>query len=493
DYTASYATVNNVADEAFSIAVVDGVGRVIGAATNHPGSHGGYSLVSTIYDQMGRASKVSNPTEVTSSWVPDGDDAAGIYYTQHTYDWKGRPLITTNPDGTTKEISYAGCGCAGGEVATYLDEGTIVAGVAKRRKQKVYSDVLGRIVKTEIFTWQDGGIDATTVQTYNPRDQLTQVRQYSGPETSSTFQDTAITYDGFGRLKTKHLPEQNVGMVTTWSYNADDTVLKVTDARGASKTFGYNSRHLLTSITYAVPTGSTITVPAPLSFTYDAAGNRTNMTDGNGYTDYTYDQLSRLKSEARSFSGLTGTFSIGYGYNLGNQLTSLTEPTQFGSTFSYVHDAVGRLTNVNGSPFDGVTSYASSAQYRAWRGLKHLNYGNGKTLNVTYNSRLQTATFAISGVMSKSYEYYADGSLRFSGESTSHTWDRFYSYDHNGRVKEAFSGAEARFEELTNSRPYRQTFTYDGMGHLTNETSKIWSASFTRSDTFSNNRQIGRA
>ena len=41
---------------------------------------------------MGRAWKVSNPTEVNSSWVPSGDDAAGIYYTQQTYDWKGRPL-----------------------------------------------------------------------------------------------------------------------------------------------------------------------------------------------------------------------------------------------------------------------------------------------------------------------------------------------------------------------------------------------------------------
>jgi YD repeat-containing protein len=107
DYTASYATVNNVADEAYAIAVVDGLGRVIGAAINHPGSHGGYSLVSTIYDQMGRATKVSNPAEVTSSWVPDGDDGAGIYYTQQTYDWKGRPRVTTNPDGTTKEIRPA--------------------------------------------------------------------------------------------------------------------------------------------------------------------------------------------------------------------------------------------------------------------------------------------------------------------------------------------------------------------------------------------------
>jgi YD repeat-containing protein len=367
----------------------------------------------------------------------------------------------------------------------------MVAGVAKRRKQKVYSDVLGRFVKTEVFSWQDGGIDSTTVQTYNVRDQVTQLRQYSGSETSGSFQDTAITYDGFGRLKTKHVPEQAVGTVTTWNYNADDTVQRVTDARGASRTLGYNQRHLPTSIIYAVPTGSTISVPAPVSFTYDAAGNRTKMTDGNGVTDYGYDQLSRLKSEARSFAGLTGTFSIGYDYNLGNQLTTLTEPTQFGSSFSYVHDAVGRLTNVNGSSFDGVTSYASNAQYRAWRALKHMNYGNGKALDATYNSRLQTATFTISGVMSKSYQYYADGALRFSGESTSHTWDRFYSYDHNGRVKEAFSGAEARFEGLTNNRPYRQTFTYDAVGHLTGETSKIWSATFTRSDTFSNNRRNG--
>ena len=27
----------------------------------------------------------------------------GIYYTQQTYDWKGRPLVTTNPDATTKD------------------------------------------------------------------------------------------------------------------------------------------------------------------------------------------------------------------------------------------------------------------------------------------------------------------------------------------------------------------------------------------------------
>jgi hypothetical protein len=116
NYMASYATVNNVADELYAIQVVDGLGRVIGAAGNHPSSYGGYRLVVTVYDQMGRAIKVSNPTEVNNSWVPSGDDAAGMYATQQTYDWKGRPLVTTNPDLTTKTASYAGCGCAGGDV-----------------------------------------------------------------------------------------------------------------------------------------------------------------------------------------------------------------------------------------------------------------------------------------------------------------------------------------------------------------------------------------
>ncbi len=120
NYVASYATVNNTADELYAVQAVDGLGRVMGTASNHPGSDGGYSLVSIIYDQMGRVWQQSNPTEINSAWLVSGDDA-GIYYTQQTYDWKGRPLVTTNQDGTTRSASYSGCGCAGGEVVTLTD------------------------------------------------------------------------------------------------------------------------------------------------------------------------------------------------------------------------------------------------------------------------------------------------------------------------------------------------------------------------------------
>jgi hypothetical protein len=142
---------------------------------------------------MGRLWQQSNRTEINSSWLVSGDDAGGIYYTRQTYDWKGRPLVTTNPDNTTKTVEYSVCGCAGGEAVTLTDEGTINGGVAKKKQQKVYSDFLGRTLKTEVLNWQFGAVYSATVNTYNARDQLVQFRQYAGAEGSATYQDTTTS------------------------------------------------------------------------------------------------------------------------------------------------------------------------------------------------------------------------------------------------------------------------------------------------------------
>src|SRR5439155_337515 len=134
-YIETFTTVNTVADEAHAMQYFDGAGRVTGKATNHPGSTGGYSGQQIFYDTMGRVVKQSNPTETSASgtnpyaWTAMGDDdpangGAGWVYTLQTYDWKGRPRVTTNPDNTTKTASYDGCGCAGGEVVTLTDEMT---------------------------------------------------------------------------------------------------------------------------------------------------------------------------------------------------------------------------------------------------------------------------------------------------------------------------------------------------------------------------------
>jgi YD repeat-containing protein len=249
--------------EAFSGEVVDGGGRIIGTISDHPGSTGLYSAQLSTYDYMDRLVQQSNPTEVTAAWVPTGDDGAW-FYTLQTYDWKGRPIQTTLPDGSTRENLYGGCGCAGGEVTTVRDE--------RGRRRKLTMDVVGRLKQVDELNW-DQSVYSTTTYTYNARDQITQINQAG--------QTRSFGYDGYGRLSTRTTPEQGT---TSYSYLADDAVQTITDARNATTTFGYNNRHLVTSISYGVP--ATVAATPNVSFAYDAAGNRTSMTDGLGSVSY---------------------------------------------------------------------------------------------------------------------------------------------------------------------------------------------------------------
>jgi YD repeat-containing protein len=504
NYVQSYATVNNIADEAYVNTVFDGMGRTVVAASNHPGVIAGrYSAVNTLYDRMGRSVKQSNPTETNGAWVPGGDDA-GWLYMQQTYDWKGRPLVTTNTDGTTKEASYSGCGCAGGAVVTLTDEGTIDGGVTKRQQQKIYSDVLGRTVKTEILNWQGGSPYSTTINNYNARDQVTRVRQFDAGQTvpsdpndlscpSGSCQQTTLTYDGYGRLKTKHIPEQDANTATTYNYNPDDTTSSVVDARGTASSFTYNAHRQVKHIAYEPSAGVPDT--ADVTFAYDAAGNRISMTDGPGSCTYNYDQLSRMTSETRTFNGI-GTYPITYDYNLAGELKTIIDP--WGATLNYGFDSAGRLSNITGTGY-AVSQFLSSAQYRAWGSLKSETYGNGFVESAAYNSRLQMTGFQVNNAagqaqMSRTYQYYANANLKFSSNAQDERFDRAFSFDQLGRTAEAYAGSEARdFINGTNSGlpsgPYRQSYQYNAYNQVTQETNRLWNYNEMVTSVYSNNRK----
>jgi YD repeat-containing protein len=492
----TYTTIQDGLGEAHSFKFTDGAGRVIATAADHNLST--FSGQKMVYDKMGRVIKTSNPTETTASGAPSqwntagDDDGAGWIYTEQTYDWKGRPLVTTNQDGTTKTASYSGCGCAGGEVVTLTDEGTIDGGVAKRRQQKIYSDVLGRTVKTEILNWQGGSVYSATVNTYNARDQVTQIRQYAGAEGSGTYQDTTMAYDGHGRLQSRHLPQQDTGTATVWTYNADDTVNTVTDARGASSAFTHNNgRHLPNVITHTM-SGSSLIVE---SFEYDAAGNRTSMSDSSGGTTYQYNQLSQLTSETRTFTGLSGSYTLSYEYNYAGQLKSLTDHTQ--QRINYAYDASGRLNGVTGTNYTNG-QFIDSINYRAWGAPRQITYGYGPIESLAYTPRLMVDHYemSVSGfgtVRSINYQYYNDTRLKFFEDVQDHRFDRSYEYNHVAGLTKALSGAEARSEPPTTDRPYKESATYDEFGHLKTRSSLHWSRTlgFGSSDTYSNNRRVG--
>ncbi|MDQ3803050.1 MAG: hypothetical protein M3416_04255 [Acidobacteriota bacterium] len=458
----TYETIRGTAqaDEFHAWQVFDGAGRLRARAADHPGSVGGYTGQFLLYDTMGRLIKSSNPTEMDAAWVPKGDDAAWVY-TLQAYDWQGRPTQTTNTDGTTRVLTYGGCGCAGGEVTTAQDE--------HGRGRRLTKDTLGRLAKVEELNW-DETVYSTTAYTYNVRDQLTQISQQGQLRT--------FEYDGHGRLAKRTTPEQGA---TTYAYNSDDTVSVITDARGATTTYGYNARHLITSLTYGVAAGKTQTwaATANVTYAYDAAGHRASMADGQGTATYHYDSLGRLDWEERNFTAFAGSgdppaYRLTYGYNVGGELTSLTNP--FGNRIDYGYDEAGRASGVTGSSYGGTSVYASALRYRAFGALKAMTYANGRALSAAYDKLLRPTKWDVAGVQGYNYryDYFGEktGRVTFAENLYDATLDRSYEYDHLGRLTITHSGAEARAHAFsgqwgTADGPYSQGYDYDHWGNLT--------------------------
>jgi RHS repeat-associated protein len=466
NFVQTFTTVQSLTSEVRAEQHFDGIGRVRANSATFPGSAGGYRATHVMYDAMGRTVLQGGPIEINASWVPSGDDAAtGWSWTQQAYDWQGRPTITTKPDGFTTELSYSGCGCAGGDVVTARDE--------RGRRRKAYKDTLGRLVKVEELNY-DGSVYSTATYTHNSRDQITSIRHYQGLETSGIFQQRTVEYDGHGRLFRRTTPEQGV---TEFAYNRDDTTAWMKDARGVKTVFGYNNRHLVTSLTYdlsGVLPGQNVQATPNVSFQYDAAGNRTQMTDGLGTVAYHYDTLSRMDWEERNFTGV-GTYRLSYSYNLAGQLTSLTNP--WGSVVNYSRDIAGQVTGVGGSGQWSNGTYAQDIRYRAWGGLKQMTFGNSRSLSVSYDSLKRVRRWDITTVMGWEYAYatyYAEntGRVMFARNLYDSTLDRSYDYDQVGRLFISYTGAEATAHAYTgqwgtSNGPYGQSYLYDVWGNIT--------------------------
>ncbi len=194
--------------------------------------------------------------------------------------------------------------------------------------------------------------------TYNARAQATQIEDRAG--TNGAAHLTVMSYDGHARLRARHVPEQEGDTGTTYSYNADDTVNTVTDARGATATYSYNNRHLATNINYGAPAG-VVAAPA-VAFGYDEAGNRTSMTtDGGagGSLTYLYDTLSQLIAETRQLPGLAGSYTLSYEYTLSGALKKVSDLLCAGR--AHYHGVQPQGERVNSNVWPGTEMLARRA------------------------------------------------------------------------------------------------------------------------------------
>ncbi len=495
NWVQTWSTVNNTSEETAVLSLLDGAGRERQHVDEHPGSAGTLSSWYRIYDVMGRVIEQSNPTEISSvSWAPTGDDT-GYVYTRQDYDWNHRPTITYNQDypgnsNSKREITYTGCGCAGSLVTTFKDE--------VGRRQRVTADFLGRAYKTEILN-MEGTPYSTVTKTLNVRDQVSQVQELANA--SGISQNSYFTFDGYGRLATSQKPIET--MSNSYQYNADDTLSSMTDARGATTTYSYNARHLVTSMSYTVGSSGATTTNG-VTFQYNELGERTVMDDGPGIVNYYYNQLGRMTTEVRTFDlagAPTTPFTITYGeYNLVGQIKKIKDP--FNDEVNYSYDKTGRLASIIGATaFAGIANYPylSTVSYRAWGGIKDAR---------TYDARMRVTNF--NGYFAVNYQYDLSSKLTYAEQLGSEPYHQGFTYDHAGRLTGATTpeiNAPSQYIWTQGSppnglppgykiRPFNATISYDEFGNLTGRDNHYWHDSTVSTQphqTFQTTYENGRA
>ncbi len=419
------------------IAHYDGLYRETQKETYDPE---GTIFVDTQYDAKGRKWKVSNPRRGTETAV----------WTVFTYDGTDRPLATTAPDGSV--VQYA-----------YTNNQTTVTDQAGNPRRYTY-DGVGHLVQVEE---PNPTLSSPMVTTYadNAIDKMVQPNQSGNVRTWLS--------DSLGRLTSQTLPESGGTMFT---YNTDSLLATKSDARSIVTTTNYGTSggniHQVVTRSYSDGT------PA-VSFSYNAQGLRTSVTDGLGSVTYGYDSnTDRLTQESRTLTGVTGTFTTGYSYNIKGDLTSMTYPSGRVVNFNYATGG-GCCNSRLSSVFDQITNTTinSVPNYNAAGEILANTLGNGVTQSYTYNNRLQqtglTASLSGTSLMNFAYNYGTSstntGRVLARTDNIQQEHSVQYQYDSIYRLSQVFS----------NDTLWNISWTFDIWGNRLMQTPQGLAASTT--------------
>jgi len=422
------------------------------------------------YNNQGLLNTVSNVYGIEQSTVYDIDDhpwrvtdANGVTIT-NTYDYLGRLLTRTYPDGGVERFGYSARG-----LIAYTNQ------LAKVTRF-VYDEALRK-------TWETNANNEIIRYTNNAAGDLLSL-------TDGKNQTTRWNYDEYGRVTNKL--DQAGTEILRYKYDPNSQLTNRWSAAKTNTYYSYDPVGNLTNINYPVSTD--------VKFQYDPLNRVTNMIDAAGTTKYAYTAGGFLWTEdgpwsndtvtnsynnrlrtALSLAQPTGKWTNGFAYDAAKRLTNVT--SQAGS-FAYLLPStrpstlVTRLSLPNTSYI--TNSYDTVARLTGtW--LKNSTNGTLNSHQYTYNPGNQRTQQVFSGGSTFNYTYEAIGQLTF-GDSATASEDRRYVYDAawnlnyrtNNTTTYTFK-VDTR-NQLTNATPVGNQ-TYDGNGNVT--------ASQTGSQTYS--------
>ncbi|MEK6288509.1 MAG: RHS repeat-associated core domain-containing protein [Acidobacteriota bacterium] len=448
---------------------LDGGGRTIRAGSAVGPAITSFDAVKSIYDDLGRVRKSTNPYNTTNS---DGSTTGLPNATVYAYDSLGRVLTVTLPDANTVTTSYNGA------LTTVTDQ------VGRQKRSE--ADGLGRTIKvTEMDNSKQ--LNWNTAYGYDLNDNLISVDQGG--------QTRAFKYDPLSRMTYERTPEQDApiavtenNLTTNWSahytYTSFNAIATREDARRVISTYSYDGLNRLYQVGYTLPSPNpdNVQATATVNITYGAVAPKNGQVDEVKQSfsqsdvpwkeSYVYDGLSRLSSKTVSFDSQAYSYTTGYAYNQAGQLTQMTYPST--KVVKYGFDNRGRLNTVGeGSIAD---KYVSSVGYQPSQQVSSISLKNGVTENYGYSAdRLQltsqTATKGGNTLMSLTYNYVADksrsGGVGSGQANTGQLMDITSSQINAQQRNESYNYDQvARLTQASGFYSQR-TYTYDRWGNRT--------------------------
>lgn len=296
-----------------------------------------------------------------------------------TRDAMQRVTSSIDPLGRVTNFAFDKRGC----LVSATEQGT---GTAKYDR-----DGLGHVTK---LTDPNGGVWSMV---YQKAGRLTKVTDPLGKATT-------ITYDSRGRPLTSTFADAHT---CTMGYDAASNPTSSVFSAGPNLLFTYDNLNRLTSAN-------------GVAFEYDAEGRLSNCEQNTHDFTATYDNGGRLLT----VSYLDGAFTVTYGYDSRNRLTSVTDSE--GTSIVMGYDNAGRLTSQTRTP--GIDS---SYVYDAAGRLTQILEGGAATLNYGLNPASEVVDLDITAPtlpgVAASTKTFKHGK---AGEIT--TTD--YAYDVRGRL-----------------------------------------------------------
>ncbi|MEU9673335.1 RHS repeat-associated core domain-containing protein [Streptomyces parvus] len=403
------------------------------------------------HDADGQVEKVTDALDRSRSKkydanrnVEEAEDAMGVggasgNVTTYGWDSRNNPTGSTLPTGATATVT-------GYQTIAGADlPGTLTT--ADGEKTDFTYDTAGN-TKSVAVQGTGGGNQSFD---YNPATPACggfegQVCKVTTKMTDAKSVSTTFTYDAQGNLKTVKAPAP-LG-TTTYTYDALGRPETVKDARGVTIVYTYDHRDRVKKVDSSNYQAVT--------YEYDGDGNLTQRSDGTGVITYDFDPLSRetvrtLQNGAQTVLAYTPAGNVDtykdpagltdYTWNEVNKLKELKDPKGKVTTYGYNRNDVRTKTTYPGSTVQEVTPdksgrpekiKATSPQGTLVDLAYTYGYGTGGAID---GNKIRTTTDAVAGTKT-SYEYDTSGRFSYAAEKRGSTltssWQ--YCYDLAGNL-----------------------------------------------------------